>query len=105
MSSSEAQIPHRRNIPKSPAATESTIQDRITDRQLLEGAASSTRGGRGIDPYSRGSLLAEALGSAAEVIRGALPALVPWTIIFSLIFGGCCSNVGSSCRKLFSGIE
>lgn len=100
MSSSEAQIPHRRNIPKSPAATEYTIQDdRITIRQLLEGAASSTKGGRDIDPYGRGSLLAETLGPVAEVIRGALPALVPWTIIFSLIFGGCCSNVGTSCRR------
>lgn len=115
MSSSEAQIPHRRNIPKSPAAaTESTIQeDRITVRQLLEEAASSTKGrGRGIDPYGRGSLLgrAETLGPAAEVIiRGALPALVPWTIIFSLIFGGCCSNVGSffaekKKKRYFSGI-
>lgn len=99
MSSSEAQIAHRRNIPKSPAATESIIQDGISVRQILEGAASSTKGGRGIDPYDRGSLSAETLGSAAEVIRGALPALVPWTIIFSLIFGGCCSNVGSSCRN------
>lgn len=98
----EAQIPHRRNIPKSPpAATESTIQeDRITDRQLLEGgaASSSTNGERGIDPYGirRGSLLAETLwgcSAVVEAIRGALPALVPWTIIFSLIFGGCCSNV------------
>lgn len=100
MSSSETQIPHRRNIPKSPA-TQSIIQDRINDRQQLEGAAPPPGGGgRGIDPYGSGSLLAETLGSAAEVIRGALPALVPWIIIFSLIFGGCCSNVGSSYRKI-----
>lgn len=121
---SEAQIPHRRNrnIPKSPpaaAVTESTIQDqdRITDRQLLlEGeeaasSSSSTNKGekRGIDPYvvRRGSLLsAETLlggccSAVVEAIRGsALPALVPWTIIFSLIFGGCCSNVGFICSFL-----
>lgn len=100
---SDAQIPHRRNIPKSPlAATESNIQEnRIIDRQLLGGgaASSSTKGERGIDPYGirRGSLSAETLWSCSavvvEAIRGALPALVPWTIIFSLIFGGCCSNV------------
>lgn len=111
MSSSETRIPHRRNIPKSPA-TESTIQDRVTDREQLEGAASPPggRGGgggrRGIWPVGSDSLLAETLGSAAEVIRDALPALVPWTIIFSLIFGGCCSNVGNSCsRKIITGIE
>lgn len=120
---SEAQIPHRRNrnIPKSPpaaAATESTIQDqdRITHRQLLlEGeeaaSSSSTNKGekRGIDPYvvRRGSLLsAETLlggccSAVVEAIRGsALPDLVPWTIIFSLIFGGCCSNVGFICSFL-----
>lgn len=123
-------IPHRRhrNIPKSPpaAATESTIQDQdrigITDRHLPVGgvaasASPSTKRERkrGIDSYGgRGSfLLAETLlggyfSAMVEAIRGsALPALVPWTIIFSLIFGGCCSNVGfiSSffAEKIFGG--
>lgn len=91
-------MPHRRrNIAKSPAA-ESAIQERITDRQQLAGAASP--------PGVSGTIFVKTLGSAAEVLRDALPALVPWTIIFSLIFGGCCSNVGSSCRKMFlPGIE
>ncbi|MCJ1346367.1 hypothetical protein MMC31_004583, partial [Peltigera leucophlebia] len=107
MSSSEEA--HRRrgnNIDKSTATTTTTAEpnipaDRITDRQRLKAAASSSPGreGRGgLEPDGSGSLLAgTALGtSAREVIRDALPALVPWTIIFSLIFGGCCSNVGSS---------
>lgn len=28
-----------------------------------------------------------------KVIIEALPALIPWSTIFGLIFGGCCSNV------------
>lgn len=102
MPSSEVQTPHRRTIAKS-TTTELKIPNHITDhRQQLKAASSSPPGGgRGIDPDGSCSLLAGTLGSAGEVIRGALPALVPWTIIFSLIFGGCCSNVCSFCsRKL-----
>lgn len=105
-SSPEAQIPPHRgnnNIAKS-SATETNIPNGpITDRQKLKEAASPPGGGeRDVDPHGSGSLLvAGTLGGSGvgEVIRGALPALVPWTIIFSLIFGGCCSNVGSSCKE------
>lgn len=103
MSSSEDQLSHRRNIIVKSSATEPNIPDGgITDRQQLKEATSPPEGvGRVVGPDGSGTLLAGPLGTSAdELIRGALPALVPWTIIFSLIFGGCCSNVGGSCKKM-----
>ena len=36
----------------------------------------------------------DARGISRDILQSALPALVSWGVLISLIFGGCCSNVG-----------
>ena len=35
----------------------------------------------------------DSIGITRDVFQSALPALVSWGVLISLIFGGCCSNV------------
>lgn len=48
----------------------------------------------GIDPDAPFTM-SKAVGSTAATIHAIFPALISWGVIVALIFGGCCSNVGS----------
>lgn len=78
----------RRSIPTVSSNTVPRGTKEINAAPMLEKNARP-----GIDPNG-GMTVSRAIAMAGIMINSALPMLVSWGLTLSLIFGGCCSNVG-----------
>ncbi|MCJ1263151.1 golgi uridine diphosphate-N- acetylglucosamine transporter [Lobaria immixta] len=86
MPSSQHDSSRRRHFPKSSSAERNSPGPQDVDAApVLERGSVVTSDGR--------FKLSKVVGLTRKSIIAALPALIPWSTTFGLIFGGCCSNV------------
>lgn len=88
MSSMQANVSRRRNLPK-PALDEKAAKE--TD--AINGALTRRVGTR-VDSDGSPRILATS-DTTKKMINAGLSALLPWGIMMGFIFGGCCSNVSA----------